>query len=255
MRRAAAAGLMGAGIGGLLVIDTTIGWGTPGSLAAITLIPSTIGGFWGGVHLWRFHEKLPLALTGVPVEEGDRLRFRGPAMETFTGALARLVGVTAVLSAAVLVAVPHVSDLSPSDSSAGMYPIATVAPLGLTQHSLSGPFAMTPPPAPAPSPAPFHEAAGDNQAGDMALLLGFGLVALATLLIGLLQSLGRPSPAVLSLVCGLAAEIGVQIWGVSPVPGVGLVVGALVAVIVALPPAISLFLRPGRALATTMWIQ
>jgi hypothetical protein len=37
-------------------------------------------------------------------------------------------------------------------------------------------------------------------------------------------------------------------------PGSGLVAGGLIASTLALPPLVKLFLRPGRALATAVWI-
>ncbi len=228
-QRATAAGISGAAIGGLLVADTSIGWGGDGSLAAIALLPSSIGGFWAGVHLWRLQAELPLALAGVGLADADRRTLRGPVMGSLGGALARLVAITALLSAAVLIAVPNATK---ADARSGTQGHAGVAEAG------SGAIVPT-----------------EHLAGDVALLLGFGLLALATLLTSLLHALGHPLRALLALGCGLAVEIGVGLAGVTAVPGSGLVAGALVAVLVGLAPTVSICLRPARVLATTMWIQ
>ena len=207
LRRAAAAGLIGAGIGGLLVLDASVGWGAEGVLAALALVPSTAGSFWGGYHLWRFYDAVPRALAGVPVEEADRATLRSPALAVLGGAFGRLVGTTLVLSALVMLAAAYVGE-----------PQTAVA------------------------------------ASRIVLLGGFGLVALATLLLSLQHSLGFSSWALFTLACALAAEAGVTHLDAPPFAGIALVTGAAVAVLLALPPVIGLFLRPGRVLATILWI-
>ncbi|MCA1700616.1 MAG: hypothetical protein LC790_17620, partial [Actinobacteria bacterium] len=207
--------------------------------------------FWGGVYLWRFQVELPRALIGVPVAKADRLTFGGPAMGALGGALLRLIVVTAALSAIVLLAVPYVSATSGTQSSAVTHQPAD--PSRLT--ALKGGRGVRFTPIARTAPGRSAQDARPGHAGAIALLLGFGLVALATLMISLLQSLGRPARALLSIFCGLGAEVGLGLWGGAPLPGAGLIVGALVAVMLALPPAISLCLRPGRLLATMMWIQ
>jgi hypothetical protein len=104
-------------------------------------------------------------------------------------------------------------------------------------------------------PRPQGAANTHGHAGRSTLLVGFGLIALATLLISLLQSLGFASWALFTLACGLAAEVGMTYWDAAPFNGIALVTGAAVAVLVAIPPIISLFLRPGRVLATILWIS
>ena len=205
-QRCVASGLMGAAIGGLLVLDTSIGWGTAGVLPALALIPSTVGAFWGGYHLWRFYDVVPRALAGVPVAEADQIALRGPAMGVLAGAFGRLAGSTIVLSALVLLVAASTT-------------------------------------------------VGEDAAGRAALLVGFGLVALATLLISLLQTLGFLSWALLALACALVAELALTGWDAAPFNGAALVTGATVAVLLALPPIIGLFLRPGRVLATILWIS
>jgi hypothetical protein len=245
--RALAAGLMGAGIGGLLVLDTSVGWGSAGVLPALALVPSTAGSFWGGYHLWRFYEDVPRALAGVPVAEADRVSLRGPAMGVLGGAFGRLVGVTVVLSAVTLLVAAYV-EATPAAQASGPVAAAvdpasaaTLGSLGLT----ASPQLFAPEP---PAPPPDH-------AGQVALLAGFGLIALATLLISVLQSLGFPSWALLTLACALAAELAMGAWVDAPFGGTALVTGAAVAVLVAVPPVVGLFLRPGRVLATILWIS
>jgi hypothetical protein len=90
---------------------------------------------------------------------------------------------------------------------------------------------------------------------DTSLLLGFGLVAVATLLVSFLESVGRARAAlgaVLAALAGLAAD---RLLGDgSTVAGEGLIVAALAACAVALPAALALLRRPATMLATTLWI-
>lgn len=247
--RAVAAGLMGAGIGGLLVLDKSIGWGSAGVLPALALVPSTAGSFWGGYHLWRFYEDVPRALAGVPVAEADRASLRGPAMGVLGGAFGRLVGITIVLSALTMLAATYVADTPTAHGSAPIS--ATVdptAPPGFGQLGPPGGGQLV------LAQAPVAAATADH-AGRAALLAGFGLIALATLLISVLQSLGFPSWALFTLACALAAELAMTSWDAAPFGGTALVTGAAVAVLVAMPPVVGLFLRPGRVLATILWIS
>jgi hypothetical protein len=56
-------------------------------------------------------------------------------------------------------------------------------------------------------------------------------------------------------VCGaVLVEVGVALPPALAQPGSGLIAGATVASLLALPPLIKVFLRPGRALATAVWI-
>jgi len=94
---------------------------------------------------------------------------------------------------------------------------------------------------------------GDS-ARSQGLLIGFGLVALATLLVSLLEGLGRGRWALGAVVLAVAAEAGVRLSGSHPFPGTGLVVGGAVAVFLVLPAVIGQLVRPARTLATAMWI-
>jgi hypothetical protein len=86
------------------------------------------------------------------------------------------------------------------------------------------------------------------------LLAGFGLLALATLLGGVLEALGRSRPVLLVLGCAAAAEVAVRLGDASPFPGGGLVVGGLVATACLLPLAVAVLGRPTSTLATSLWI-
>jgi hypothetical protein len=269
--RAVAAGLLGAGIGGLLVLDTSIGWGTEGVLPALALVPSTAGAFWGGYHLWRFYDEVPRALAGVPVAEADRIALRGPAIGVLGGAIGRLVATTAVLSALAMLAAsylvgPETAQRSATSAATAEQTVGRdvgpVRPAGDEERQESTDIAVA---TPLPTgvyaaiesiePQPRAAANTHGPAGRSTLLVGFGLIALSTLLISLLQSLGFASWALFTLACGLAAEVGMTYWDAAPFNGIALVTGAAVAVLVAIPPIISLFLRPGRVLATILWIS
>jgi hypothetical protein len=86
------------------------------------------------------------------------------------------------------------------------------------------------------------------------VLIGFGLIALATLLVSLLESVGRARWALIAVGLAIAAEaaIGLSDWTQFAAPG--LMVGGAVAVLVALPAAIALLSRPASTLATSLWI-
>lgn len=92
--------------------------------------------------------------------------------------------------------------------------------------------------------------AGGGRGG---VLAGFGAIALATLLVGLLESLGRPSAAALGIAAGVVAELLVRVAG-PPFPGAALLAGGVVAVGVLVPAAFVLLSRPARTLATSLWI-
>ena len=102
LRRAVLAGLIGGGVGVLLVSDPSLGWGVHGVHPAIALVPSVLGSFWGGYYLWKLYEAIPRGLSGVPLERAGRAGLGGPAMGVFLGAVLRLLGTTAVLSALVV---------------------------------------------------------------------------------------------------------------------------------------------------------
>ncbi|HEU4703942.1 MAG TPA: hypothetical protein VFS37_15785 [Conexibacter sp.] len=102
--RALAAGAIGGLLGGLLVGDESLGWGVHGAFPGLALAPSVIGSLWGGYHLWQVYAAVPRGLRGMPLALASETIRGGPAMRVLIGALVRLVGITIVLSIAVLAA-------------------------------------------------------------------------------------------------------------------------------------------------------
>jgi hypothetical protein len=91
---------------------------------------------------------------------------------------------------------------------------------------------------------------------DGSVLAGFGLLALATLFLGLLESLGRGWWALVALAGGIGAEATTLALAALPtLSGGGLIVGASVAVVIALPVAVAALGRPATTLATGMGIR
>jgi hypothetical protein len=86
------------------------------------------------------------------------------------------------------------------------------------------------------------------------VMVGFALVALASMVVGLLESLGRGRWALVAVACGASAEALIAIGDVEPFAGIGLVVGGGVIVALALPVVAALLARPASTLATALWI-
>jgi hypothetical protein len=86
------------------------------------------------------------------------------------------------------------------------------------------------------------------------VFVAFGVAALLSLQVGLLESLGRQRAALIAMVAALCVEFA---WPhlAAPVPGAALIAGAVTGIVVTLPPIIVLLARSGRVLATTLWIQ
>jgi hypothetical protein len=82
------------------------------------------------------------------------------------------------------------------------------------------------------------------------LLLAFALLALATLLLSLLEAIGRTGWAALGLLCALGTELAAP----APFAGASLAAGAAIGVLVLLPASVAPLVRPARTLATTLWI-
>jgi hypothetical protein len=93
-----------------------------------------------------------------------------------------------------------------------------------------------------------------TETSGISVLVGFGLIALATLLVSLLESVGRAFWALVAVVGAVMAEVVVTLSAFDPVRGTGLIVGAMLAVLIALPAAIALLSRPADTLATSLWI-
>ena len=95
--------------------------------------------------------------------------------------------------------------------------------------------------------------AGQDTVG-IGVLVGFGLIALATLLVSLLEAVGRARWALVGVVLAIAAEVAIGLADWTPFSAAALTVGGAVAVLVALPAAMALLSRPARTLATSLWI-
>ncbi len=87
------------------------------------------------------------------------------------------------------------------------------------------------------------------------LLAAFGCVALVTLVASLIVSLGFAPFALLCICAGLAVELLTVASQQSAMPGFGILLGSAAALAIALPPLLVLLLRPGRVLATALWIR
>jgi hypothetical protein len=89
------------------------------------------------------------------------------------------------------------------------------------------------------------------------LFLAFACVALLTIVVNLLDSLGHTRVTLLCAIASLGTELVLVrlLPSHAPVPGTALIAGAGVGILVALPALLALLLRPGRVLATRLWIQ
>jgi hypothetical protein len=99
-RRTAAAGLVGAGLGVLFVADPSADWGAS-AIAALTVLPPAVGGFWAGLYLARLWTVVPGTLHGLPQARGDEAGFA--SLGVLAGAAARLLGGTLALSIVLVV--------------------------------------------------------------------------------------------------------------------------------------------------------
>jgi hypothetical protein len=86
------------------------------------------------------------------------------------------------------------------------------------------------------------------------VLVAFGLVSLATLLVSLLEAAGYGGWAVGSLIAAVTAEIIGSSWDAARAPGIALVIGASVVVVASLPVAVFVLTRPATTLATRLRI-
>jgi hypothetical protein len=86
------------------------------------------------------------------------------------------------------------------------------------------------------------------------VMVGFALVALASMVVGLLESLGRGRWALVAVACGASAEALIAVGDLHPFPGAGLVAGGGVTVVLVLPVVAALLRRPASTLATALWI-
>ncbi|HMJ33067.1 MAG TPA: hypothetical protein VK501_04040 [Baekduia sp.] len=94
---------------------------------------------------------------------------------------------------------------------------------------------------------------GDSARGA-GVLVGFAVLALASMLVGLLESMGRGRWALLAVGVAAGAEAAIRFTGADPFPGAGLVVAGTLCVVLVLPAVLGLLRRPARTLATALWI-
>lgn len=94
-----------------------------------------------------------------------------------------------------------------------------------------------------------------SSARGAGVLVGFGLLALATQLVSLLESLGRGRWALIAVACAVVGEEVIRLRATDPFPGTGLVVGGGLALTLVLPAVIALLSRPASTLATALWIS
>jgi hypothetical protein len=97
------------------------------------------------------------------------------------------------------------------------------------------------------------DAAGIATRGET-VLAGFGLVALATMLVGLLESIGRARWAFAGVAAGVAVELAAP-GDLVRVPGGALIAGAAIAVLVVLPAVVAALARPALTFATSIGIR
>jgi hypothetical protein len=105
--RTAGGALLGAGLGLMLVLDSSVSW-TAGSVPALALVPSTLASLWAGGRLWELEHVIPRALSGVSVAAMPARGARPAAapLATLMGAVARLLWLTAALSVLLLALTP-----------------------------------------------------------------------------------------------------------------------------------------------------
>ena len=66
--RGIVAGLIGAGVGGVLVLEPRFLWAGRPALVAITVVPALLGSVWGGWHMGQLWKVLPEALVQRPFD-------------------------------------------------------------------------------------------------------------------------------------------------------------------------------------------
>jgi hypothetical protein len=103
LRQTLLAGALGGTLGLVLVLDGSFRWEVAGVLPALVLLPSVVGGVYGGAHLSTLWKTLPTTLRMTPA---SRQRSRASTASTagvLGGALVRTVAVVALLSVFVAI--------------------------------------------------------------------------------------------------------------------------------------------------------
>jgi hypothetical protein len=89
----------------------------------------------------------------------------------------------------------------------------------------------------------------------LSVFIAFGCVALVSLQVSLLEALGRQRVALMAIAAALTVELAWPHLAGSGISGGALAAGAIVGILLTLPPLITLLSRAGRVLATTLWIH
>ncbi|HEY3775902.1 MAG TPA: hypothetical protein VGL69_23065 [Solirubrobacteraceae bacterium] len=87
------------------------------------------------------------------------------------------------------------------------------------------------------------------------VFIAFGCVALVSLQVSLLEALGRQRAALMAIAAALTVELAWPHLVGSGISGGALAAGAIVGILLTLPPLITLLSRAGRVLATALWIH
>jgi hypothetical protein len=203
-RRAAPAGIAGAGFGLILVSDPGVRWGVAGALPVLAYLPALIGGLWASVYLRSIWEALPEAARQTPIGDEERRPIIGPPAAVLGGAVVRLAMVAVPLSTLVVLLVDR---------------------------------------------------DGGTAADVTGILMGFVAVALASLIVGLIDSCNLPTWTIVSVASGLAsALVARSLLDGSIPPGGTLLIGGVIVVVVAASPVMQMIRTPGRKLATSAFI-
>jgi hypothetical protein len=218
--RAVPAALIGAALGVLLVLEPRFPWSARGVLPTLTVIPALIGSLWGGVHMSRLWDVLPPSLAraslgGSDAEPGRLLR------SLWRGALLRLV-------------------LGAGIGSASVMAVALIGSEWVFAGATSSGTAST------------ASTVGDGQRIVAALLGAHAVLAVAGLVIALLEAFGRWGWGLAAAASGCTVALAIDLADGHPFPGVRILLAAAVALAVGTPVLVALLREPARTLAVGM---
>jgi hypothetical protein len=211
--RAVPASLIGAGLGLLLVLEPRFPWSAKGVLPTLTVIPSLLGSLWGGVHMSRLWDVLPPALAATSIHAP-------PAEAAVPGRL--LLALWRGALARLL--------LGTGVGSAIVIGAAWVAP-GLAFQGGD---------------------IGEGRHIVLALLAAHAVLAVAGLVVALLEAFGRWGWGLMATGGGCAVALAIDLSGAHPFPGVRIFVAAVIALVIGLPVLLRLLHQPARTLAVGM---
>lgn len=211
--RAVPAALIGAGLGLLLVLEPRFPWSAKGVLPTLTVIPSLVGSLWGGVHMSRLWDVLPPALADTAVHAPAGAAAR-------PGALLLRLWRGAVLRLAL--------------------------GTGLCSLVVTG-FALA-----APGVAFAGGDVGEGRRIVWALLLAHAVLAVAGLVVALLEAFGRWGWGLSATGGGCLTALVIDLTDAHPFPGLRILIAALVALVIGIPTLHALLREPARTLAVGM---